>query len=110
MSSAARRRSAPLNIKPLVRRWRFFKLSTPENYGGSYFKNLLAEAPELVYMTPIWVFTCGYIGFAMWKQANTQYLTNKPYKELYTVIRPDDPRVKNIRTEYYQKDDDFGRK
>lgn len=34
---------------PLFRKFKFFNMATPENYGGSYLKNLCYERPELAY-------------------------------------------------------------
>ena len=36
-------------VQPLLEKWRLFKRSRPEDYGGSYIKNLCATAPHVPY-------------------------------------------------------------
>ena len=48
MSFASKSHLAKGSVKGLFQKFKFFNNSRPELYGGSYAKNLVAEAPELI--------------------------------------------------------------
>ena len=60
MTASALRSIKSGAIKPLVEKWRFFKMSRPELYGGSYIKNAWAEIPEVIFFS-----VYGLAGLAM---------------------------------------------
>jgi len=45
---AANSRLAKGPVVGLFQKFKFFNMARPELYGGSYMKNLAAEAPELI--------------------------------------------------------------
>lgn len=85
--------------KPLYEKFRFFPSATPEKYGGSILKNAMAEVPELIACVPYMVFVFGVLGYHWYKNDPD---TEKPFKPYYSVIRPDDPRIKYIDTRPYE--------
>ena len=44
----------------------------------------------------------GLIYYKYCEDLETKGSTNKPYKEYYTVYRPNDPRIQRLRQEWYQ--------
>ena len=94
-------------MKPLVEKWRFFKMSTPEKYGGSYIKNAIAEIPEVLFFSFYAVGALGLVAKMVYDQRKYEEFSNRPYKHYYTVMRPDDERVKRIQREYYHRTDDI---
>ncbi|TRY62710.1 hypothetical protein TCAL_14355 [Tigriopus californicus] len=84
--------------KPLYQKFRFFPSASPEKYGGSFLKNAMAEVPELLFCIPMLVFSFGVLAYRM--SMDTPEI-EKPFKNYYSVIRPDDPRIKFIDTRFY---------
>ena len=106
MATGAKKRIQTLNIKPLVERWRFFKMARPENYGGSYWKNACAEIPEVLLGSVFTFWGLGIMAYATYfNEREVDRTTNRPYRYHYTVIRPDDPRVSKIRMDHYNRKD-----
>ena len=90
-------------VRPLLEKYRFWRAATPEKYGGSYFKNMVAEAPELL-VCFAYIGTACYFFYGHYQaDAKHGYLSSRPYKTYYTVMRPDDERVQKIRTEFYDR-------
>ena len=56
---AANSRLAKGPVVGLFQKFKFFNMARPELYGGSYMKNLAAEAPELI-ACAFMVFLCYY--------------------------------------------------
>ncbi len=93
-------------VQPLIERWKLFKLSRPELYGGSYLKNLAAEAPHvLFYCLPCLV--VGVTVMTLKYNKDKEVGFRRPYKDFYHVIRPDDPAIKNIQRRYYARNEDI---
>jgi len=92
-------------VKPLIERWRLFKRARPEKYGGSYAKNMLAEAPHLY----LCMFYAGMgLSLSYYKWFNDrEWGEEKPYKDFFHIMRPDDPRIKFIRKEFYGRVEDI---
>lgn len=81
---------------PLYRPFKYFNRATPERYGGSLLKNMLAESPEL------FLCFCGFafaITFNLLKLGtqDEEALRKVPYKYDYVVIRPTDPLMEHVR-------------
>ena len=96
-------------VKKLVPQWKFFKLTSPEKYGSGpvgMLKNLWGEvnirtkaklrsATECILFQCSEMVLCGGIAVfsvigSYYKYVNdqeTKSLTNKPYKDFYTVYR-----------------------
>ena len=79
-------------------------MATPEKYGGSYLKNLLADAPELLFCTVLFAISGVYIHYKYLTMGDVDIATTAPYKNDVIVIRPDDPLVETLikkRQTYY---------
>jgi hypothetical protein len=92
-------------ILKTIPKWRLLKRTEPEKYGTGLVglaKNAWGEASEVCF--GVFVGLIGCVGFYMHYQENkrTGYITNKPYKDYYTVYRPDDPRILKLREEWYK--------
>ena len=89
---------------PLYRKFKYFNLATPEKYGGSLFKNMMAEAPELITSTGLVIISAGILTYCAFRDETTGGTETKPYKEDFMVIRPDDPLIEivKVRKAYYQ--------
>lgn len=48
------------------------------------------------------MFSVGYMYYSYCEDKKTHISTNRPYKEYYTVYRPDDPRIERLRQEWYK--------
>ena len=105
MANVAKKRIQTLNIVPLITKWRFFKMARPENYGGSYFKNACAEIPEVIWSGILYAAGLGLVVNAVYNPTVNDRQQYYPYKDQYTVMRPNDPRVKDIRTAYLERND-----
>ncbi len=82
---------------PLFRPFKYFNLATPEKYGGSLFKNMLADAPELfvsLAMIGVGLFT---IGYHLKQELKYGAVNTTPYKREFIVIRPEDPLIEVVR-------------
>jgi hypothetical protein len=90
-------------VKPLFEKFKFMRPSSPEKYGGSYLKNAWAEVPELLFGAPYFIGGIGLMCYLWYKNSNGDYFTNRPYKPYYTIMRPDDPRVDRIKSEFYDR-------
>ena len=89
---------------PLYRKFKYFNMATPEKYGGSLFKNMMAEAPELITSTGLVIISAGILTYCAFRDETTGGTETKPYKEDFMVIRPDDPLIEivKVRKAYYQ--------
>ena len=89
---------------PLYRKFKYFNMATPEKYGGSLFKNMLAEAPELFTSCVLVVIAGGIMTYVAIRDESTGGTKNKPYKEEFFVIRPTDPLIETVkvRKAYYE--------
>eukprot|EP00093_Oithona_nana_P008586 08586.XXX_118830_119315_1 [CDS] Oithona nana genome sequencing. len=89
---------------PLYRKFKYFNMATPEKYGGSLFKNLMAEAPELLTSTVLVIISAGMLTYVAIRDEYTGGTKNKPYKEDLMIIRPDDPLIEivKVRKAYYE--------
>ena len=97
MSFASKSHLAKGPVKGLFQKFKFFNIARPELYGGSYAKNLAAESPELIAAFFITVTGFGLIYNAYRQDLGLKHLTDRPYKRFYTVYRPDDPKIENLR-------------
>merc|ERR1711874_807672 len=92
-------------VKKLVPQWKFFKQTSPEKYGSGpigMLKNLWGECSEMVLCGGIAVFSVIGTYYKYVNDKETKSLTNKPYKDFYTVYRPDDPRIERLRQEWFE--------
>jgi len=92
-------------VKRLVPQWRFLKLTSPEKYGTGpigLLKNAWGESSEVVLTTGIALFSLGMMFYKFHENKETELYTNKPYKQHYTVYRPDDPRIERLRQEWFK--------
>eukprot|EP00088_Acartia_fossae_P018250 TRINITY_DN20523_c0_g1_i1.p1 TRINITY_DN20523_c0_g1~~TRINITY_DN20523_c0_g1_i1.p1 ORF type:complete len:114 (-),score=26.85 TRINITY_DN20523_c0_g1_i1:70-411(-) len=92
-------------VKKLVPHWRFWKQASPEKYGSGpvgLLKNLWGECSEMVLCGGIALFSIGMMYYKYQEDKKTGASSNKPYKEYYTVYRPDDPRISRLRQEWFQ--------
>jgi len=92
-------------LKKLVPKWSLLKQTSPEKYGTGLVglcKNAWGEASEVVFAG--FIFIGSGIGLYMINEQDkrTKYYSNKPYKNYYTVYRPDDPRIDALRKEWYE--------
>ena len=60
------------------------------------------QCSEFVLCSGIALFSMGLIYYKYCEDLETKGSTNKPYKEYYTVYRPNDPRIQRLRQEWYQ--------
>ena len=63
---------------------------------------ILFQCSEFVICGGIGLFSVGMIYYKYLEDLETKATTNKPYKEYYTVYRPNDPRIQRLRQEWYQ--------
>jgi len=92
-------------LKKLVPTWKLFKQTSPEKYGTGIvglLKNFWGESSEVAIAAMIFVGSSISIYTMYVNDKETKYFTNKPYKQYYTVYRPDDPRIENLRKEWYK--------
>merc|ERR1712127_143368 len=92
-------------IKKLVPTWKFLKLTSPEKYGTGpvgLAKNMWGELPEVTSALFLAVFSLGGIYKSYLNELETGYLSNKAYKDTYTVYRPNDPRLEHIKAEWFE--------
>ena len=66
-------------------RFKIFNYTWPELYGGSYFKNMSTESPELVSAVMV---LAGFSLITYYDDKTTKIMTERPYKHFYTVVRP----------------------
>ena len=93
-------------VQPLVEKFRFIRRAKPEEYGGSMMKNAMDKVPHVVFICgPYMIATCVVIAWQIYTDKMTDFYTNRPYKWIYTVMRPDDPRVKDIKADCYHRVD-----
>ena len=93
-------------VQPLVEKFRFLRRAKPELYGGSLMKNAMDKLPHIVFICgPYLIATATLFAWQYSWHRSTDHWTNRPYKFIYTVIRPDDPRVKDIKADYYDRVD-----
>ena len=62
----------------------------------------LFQCSEFVICGGIALFSAGMIYYKYLEDLETKATTNKPYKEYYTVYRPNDPRIQRLRQEWYK--------
>ncbi|QQP57035.1 Hypothetical protein FKW44_001894 [Caligus rogercresseyi] len=84
--------------KPILTRWKVFKLSEKENYGNSHIREFAANYPEIIASSLFCLSTIVYAAYTVNKRGAEPY-RNKPFKERFVIVRPDDPEVK--RLQYY---------
>ncbi len=108
-SGAAIRSLKSGSVRSLYERWTFLKEASPERYGGSYFKNAWAEIPEVVFMGLYFgIFGTAIHTYKYKRQKKMGHpMSRNQYKDLYIVLRPDDPRVQMIRKDYYLRHGGF---
>ena len=89
---------------PLYRPFKYFNMATPEKYGGSLFKNMLAEAPELFVSGILASLAFGFCFYSMYVDEKYGIHAHIPYKQDLVVIRPDDPMIETVkaRRAYYE--------
>ena len=93
-------------VQPLVEKFRFIRRAKPELYGGSLLKNCMDKLPHIVFFAgPYTVATLIALGYVGYINNTTDTFRNRPYKSVYTVMRPDDPRVKDIKADNYHRVD-----
>ena len=93
-------------VQPLVEKFRFIRRAKPELYGGSLLKNAMDKVPHIVFICgPYAIATVIVMAYQIYIDNKTQVYSNRPYKWIYTVMRPDDPRVKDIKADYYHRVD-----
>jgi len=90
-------------IVPTFKRFRWFPLATPEKYGGSYLKNAIMDAPNFVICLGMGACAIGALAYMVYQDSKNPRFHDRPYKRHYTVWRPDDPRIQNLknRPDYY---------
>ncbi len=106
MASAAVRQFKTGRVGPLIEKYKWIKTASPENYGGSWLKNAMNEIPEVMFMSIFAFIGFGITARGYMREMKDNTFSNKPYKRYYFVMRPDDPKVKNIRPEYYAQRND----
>lgn len=88
---------------PLYKPFKYFNRATPEKYGGSLLKNMLAESPELFTC----IVGCG-ICFAWYAYKFSTMEDGEdrkvPYKYDYIVVRPSDPLMEHVKFNSKQYD------
>ena len=87
----------------MYRPFKYFNLAEPEKYGGSYFKNMCNDAPELL-VSLLGIAICiPVFGYCIYREEKYDLYGYTPYKSEYVVVRPDDPAVELVRKrqEYY---------
>jgi len=92
-------------VKKLVPTWRWLKQASPEKYGSGplgILKNFWAECPEVALTGMIATFSVIGLYYVLSGDKTDKKFTNKPYKDFYTVYRPDDPRIQKLRTEWFE--------
>ena len=93
-------------VQPLVENFRFIRRAKPELYGGSMLKNAMDKIPHIVFICgPYAVATFTVLTWQIYTNNTTDYFEDRPYKAIYTVMRPDDPRVKEIKADRYHRVD-----
>merc|ERR1711920_459205 len=99
--AASRLSKGPLT--PLLKRFRWFPLAEPEKYGGSYLKNAWKDAPCLVVSLTCSTVSIAMLGYMIHQDEKDLRFKDRPFKRHYTVYRPDDPRIENLkaRPQYY---------
>ena len=70
-----------------------------ESFVHKYF---CFQCSEFVICGAIGLFSMGMIYYKYLEDKETKAHTNKPYKEYYTVYRPNDPRIQRLRQEWFQ--------
>eukprot|EP00090_Calanus_glacialis_P047655 TRINITY_DN999_c0_g1_i1.p1 TRINITY_DN999_c0_g1~~TRINITY_DN999_c0_g1_i1.p1 ORF type:complete len:114 (+),score=26.44 TRINITY_DN999_c0_g1_i1:41-382(+) len=93
-------------VKKLVPTWKLWKQTSPEKYGSGpigMLKNFWGEAPEVALGLGIAIFSYTGIYLHWLSDRETQVHNNKPYKNFFTVYRPDDPRIQALRKEWFEK-------
>jgi hypothetical protein len=94
-------------VAPLIDRWRWLKLASPEKYGGSYLKNAMVDIPECLVATGIFLLSVGVYTYMSYVDRHTERYKYRPYRDYYTVMRKDDPRVARIHPDYYRRNEDI---
>lgn len=93
-------------VQPLIERWRFFKAARPELYSNSFIKNAWAEIPEVVFFAGFYGLPAIIIcSLALYNEDWENYMKRRPYVAHYSVMRPDDHRVKSLLKEHYERSD-----
>lgn len=100
--SATIRKMRAGHIRPIVNRFKTFPAANPELYGG-YMKNAIVKLPHLVFFSPFLVLSVVYmaIGYSRLDPADGKRVY-MPYKARYTVIRPDDERMRFVSKDSYR--------
>lgn len=100
--SATIRKMRAGHIRPIVNRFKYIPAANPELYGG-YLKNAFVKLPHLVVAAPFMLAGIGYVivGLSRLDPADERR-TYRPYKTTYTVIRPDDERMRFVSKESYK--------
>jgi len=90
-------------VTEVVRKFKWFPMASPEKYGGSWLKNAWKEVPELVLSLTMSVTSMGMLIYMFQQNEKDLRAKDRPYKKHYTVYRPDDPRIENLkaRPQYY---------
>eukprot|EP00092_Neocalanus_flemingeri_P001949 GFUD01002080.1.p1 GENE.GFUD01002080.1~~GFUD01002080.1.p1 ORF type:complete len:113 (-),score=32.38 GFUD01002080.1:102-440(-) len=91
-------------VKRLVPKWRLLKMTSPEKYGTGpvgLLKNYIGECSEVALASVIFVGSFVSIYLTYLGDKKTNIINNKPYKNFYTVYRPDDPRIEKLRKEWF---------
>merc|ERR1712059_118307 len=94
-----------MGIQKLVPTWRFLKQTSPEKYGTGVvglLKNFWGECSGVAVCTVIGVFSVIGVYMTYLEEKETHCISNKPYKQWYTVYRPDDPRITKLKEEWYK--------
>ena len=95
------------HVKPLYEKYRYFPRARPENYGNSWLKNTMAEAPEIILCSAAFLFSGLVIAYRTWRDENKGYYYANPYKRHFIVMRPDDDRVRHIQKQYYSRNEEI---
>ena len=78
-----------------------YHLVTPKDICKT-LKPILFQCSEFVICGGIAVFSLGAIYYKYLDDLETKSHSNKPYKEYYTVYRPNDPRIQRLREEWFK--------
>ncbi|CAB4056944.1 unnamed protein product [Lepeophtheirus salmonis] len=86
------------SAKPIFTQWRIFKLSEKEKYGNSFFREFATLYPEIIAAGMFAVSAAAYSAY-VYKKRGAEHYSNKPFKHVLTIVRPDDPEVERLK--YY---------
>merc|ERR1719445_1652233 len=79
-----------------------FRFSVIFTFLGTLVKSFWGECSEVAVGLVIATVGCGLVYRSWLKDQETGYGHNKPYRTIYTVYRPDDPRIAKLRSEWYE--------